>query len=548
MKIFPTVISAATPSKAERMVFQVLAGVDLGNHALGFHSVNLSEHDYKVSGEIDFVILSPRGLLVLEVKGGGVACNDGVWFYINRAGKTVRNSEGPFGQAESAMFSLHDRLAEDVDVSGLRFGYAVVTPDIRFDVNSVSWDSEIIVDGPQLSSGSAGLEDALLRIYDYWAKKISHKKGPAHIGTVQRVAELLRPSFEKVPSIAYRADALERRMESLTNQQYKLLDQVEDCRRFLCRGGAGTGKTFMLAELARRHADQGSSVLVTCASDVLCSYLRGRLPVSVDVVPFDALHVGAKNQYDVVLFDEAQDVLDFASLEVMERINKGGIEKGVWGIFYDDNLQASMFGIFDPETVTYLAEFGMPLKLSENCRNTRDIADQTKLATGGDIGFPVVGDGPPVEYGYYDEVEEQLGLLQDTLDRLIDDDVAQGHVTILSPLEFDESVVAHLPKRFKVQQLERAAAAAFPSRHITFSTIRDFKGLENRFIVLVDLSDPLRSPKDIASLYVGMTRARVGLHILLSRLAEPGLINAMKGNLPKLVGEAADGRNAVQRA
>jgi hypothetical protein len=112
MRTVPSVVFDATSSATERTVFDLLAASDLGAGATAYHSLNLARHDYKILGELDFVVLSPRGLLVLEVKGGGVNRRGGVFVYSDRYGVEHRSSEGPFQQARSGMFSLRRRLVD----------------------------------------------------------------------------------------------------------------------------------------------------------------------------------------------------------------------------------------------------------------------------------------------------------------------------------------------------------------------------------------------------------------------------------------------------
>jgi hypothetical protein len=59
----------------------------------------------------------------------------------------------------------------------------------------------------------------------------------------------------------------------------------------------------------------------------------------------------------------------------------------------------------------------------------------------------------------------------------------------------------------------------FPPDNISFSTVEDFKGLENRFIVLVDIDDIDGSAETMSSVYVAMSRARVALCTILSESA-----------------------------
>ena len=52
------------------------------------HSLALADHSYKRYGEIDFLMLTRKGIFVLEVKGGRVSRKDGLWTFINRYGQS----------------------------------------------------------------------------------------------------------------------------------------------------------------------------------------------------------------------------------------------------------------------------------------------------------------------------------------------------------------------------------------------------------------------------------------------------------------------------
>ena len=54
----------------------------------------------------------------------------------------------------------------------------------------------------------------------------------------------------------------------------------------------------------------------------------------------------------------------------------------------------------------------------------------------------------------------------------------------------------------------------FPGERISFSTIANFKGLENEAIVLVDLVAPDKFEGPLANHYVGMSRAKSYLALI----------------------------------
>ncbi len=65
MRRIPDVILECK-SDAEKKIFDLVGGLDLGSDWTAFHSLNCSEHEYKRWAEIDFLLLSKDFALVLE--------------------------------------------------------------------------------------------------------------------------------------------------------------------------------------------------------------------------------------------------------------------------------------------------------------------------------------------------------------------------------------------------------------------------------------------------------------------------------------------------
>jgi hypothetical protein len=103
---------------------------------------------------------------------------------------------------------------------------------------------------------------------------------------------------------------------------------------------------------------------------------------------------------------------------------------------------------------------------------------------------------------------------------LLCDGVPAGSITILSPLAYEKSSVAALPEqqRRKVIKLDDFSIRSFPIGGISFSEIKNFKGLENEVIIVIDLVDPStpREQSEKTNHYVAMSRAR-GLLCLIWR-------------------------------
>ena len=74
MRTIPTYIfDRKNIPKSEQKAFELLQEIDLEHDALALHSHNLVGDKKKLWYEIDFVILTRVGVLIIEVKGGRVA-------------------------------------------------------------------------------------------------------------------------------------------------------------------------------------------------------------------------------------------------------------------------------------------------------------------------------------------------------------------------------------------------------------------------------------------------------------------------------------------
>lgn len=590
MRMIPSRIMSSTQSNAERHLFEQFSALQWGAASVCLHSLDLPDHEYKAMGEIDFIVIGPRGLYVIEVKGGGIRCVNGIWEFENRWGQINRSSEGPFRQARSAMFSLRQRLANliaqlDVsipfserDLASLTMGYGVAFPDCDFDIRGAEFPHEIVFDYHRMQTDGLGRYLGILD--DYWHAKFPDKPSRANEKLVSRVVTLLRPDFELARSLQVESDRIEGRLVRMTEEQYSRLDIIEHCPRILVSGGAGTGKTFLAIEVARRHAAAGERTLLVCFSPLLAGFLEGRCqpqPVVVSSVhevmlsvvrrhgmppagfadnrpltdPWylhtlvPAFETASRNLadgelFDVLIVDEGQDILNLDYLTALGRMLRGGLEQGRWRIFYDPFNQGPIFGSMDSQVVDLLAEIAtVPARLNINCRNTDEVVLQTKLMTGADLGSQSTGPGPKVDYHFYRDRSHAAALLHKRLVHLDSHQVPMQDVTILSPLPFEQSTASLLRPRWRNQLTvyDGRTPARYPPHHISFSTIATFKGLENRFILLCDIDALDDTPLDRANLYVGMSRARVALWVAIHESQKHRQVEVTMRNIVEAVGD-----------
>lgn len=456
--------------------------------------------------EIDFLVVTDDFVLVIEVKGGRISRHDGLWRFTDRFGEHHDKREGPFDQAGSAMFVLERRLLERLPRLDVGFGFLVITPDEELG-DGFEWDPQTYA-GPRAMSVQ-GLERSCEGARRYWLEK--SKRRPRG-GAYRDLLGVLRPVFDRVPPLSGRIRALEADFIRFADRQYELLLAAERNARIVCLGGAGSGKTLLAVETAQRAAKQGDAVLVTCRSEPLAQVLSTALVgTEARCLPFSALD-GAPPA-DVLIVDEAQDLMDLQSYTRLDSVVKGGWEGGRWRLFCDPNNQANVDGRFDRTVFDELLDHAAVVELPFNCRNTATIVHQTQIVTGADIGVARAGEGPPVDFQECRDDAATGRLLEAHLKRLRQAEVDLADIAVVTVRDRVQDSAAVLTKSFRTGRLVDGAAKADGTGGVArVVTAADIKGLEASHVCVVDVEETVEQGAR-ARLYVAMTRARISLWI-----------------------------------
>ena len=513
-----------TGSQAEKRIFERLRAAFDDRYA-AFHSLRPTRHPRKRFPEIDFVICGPEGLYAIEVKGGRIACRDGVWHYQDRSGRTTRSHEGPFRQAETALHGLMEDLRANLPASVLdRFtiGYGVVFPDCEWSNAGAEWEPAMLADMRR----SRDLEGWLCGLFEHWRARRGRQARPDD-GALERLQAYLRPQVDALADedevrLFDQVEDARRRTVRLTDDQMRMADVAEANPRVLCAGGAGTGKTFLAERLARRWAEAGLQVALVCRSPWLRHFLASRLSMPgltvslIGGVRLDCRRAGL-DRFDALIVDEGQDLFEMRCIETLDGVVADGLEAGRWCWFHDLNNQA-LTSRYEPCARNYLESLEpvrMPLRI--NCRNTRVILEWIQDMLDADLGVQGAGAGPEVRrQTAIDRQASADRLVREIDDLVIAGGLAPGLVTVLSPFDLAESSIALLPADAarRVRRLDEYSMRDIPGDKVGFARIEEFKGLENEAIVVVDLPAPDGADRKTAEHYVAMSRARSVLSLI----------------------------------
>lgn len=531
---------------SEYRVYQLLTESKLDGYV--FHSLMLPCHEEKVIGEIDFVLLTRHGILCLEVKGGEVVYEDGYWIHVDFANRNHIKTEGPFKQVASNMFSLKSQayrcLPHNHIIQSTLFGCGVMFPDIYFNAHSLEYAREWIFDQ---SSFDKGIDDYLLKLYGFWRHNRLESGKPIldlNEQKVEMIAQYFRQDFHCKVLLPAIIETIEKQQILLTEEQFELLRDLFDNPRVLVNGGAGTGKTVIAVHAASECARKGAKVLYLTYNKLIAQDIRKSLnipnlkvvclhdyllEVTGLAVPADpkaqslfyshslpeaflTLNEAQMTQYDTLIIDEGQDLLNEVYLSCFERLLINGLQGGNWLVFYDQ-YQNLYNGNLEDGLMLIRSLNPVEFKLQMNCRNTRQIAEFNEKSTAIAAARVLKITGDEVTLVVSNNPQQLLKDVQQRVKELIKAGINLSDVVILSSHRKDKSkLFAVSSKPFEsICRFETATTETWhliPDNTLRFMTVHSFKGLEAKIVLLVDFEeDSIGSHNDFdATAYRNMLR------------------------------------------
>jgi len=533
-------------SPGEETLFNLLRTDPITRDWVIFHSLHIARHVTKPRGEADFLILIPEiGFLVLEVKSHSyIERVDGKWFF----GKSKEIKQSPFEQAETAMFSIREQLNNAIPWTKQRVFMDICWfTDLDFQIDGpVEWANWQALDVSHLPNAAESLlvsaKKEISRLREKVSKRIA-TSSPMTVAEVEEVINFLRPNFEFCLSEKQIRQNRQAELIHFIVEQYQAIDLCSQMKRVVFNGPAGTGKTLLAQEIAKRRNLRGDKVLLLCFNRLLADEVKSNLNLNgVVVSTFDSLAlelansessegktftlkeiqrigysglpVSIEHKFDFLIVDEAQDIFHPDSLGFIDKLLKNGLRDGSWVAFGDfdsqqiyggENLLGKLQDIYGEIPVA---------SLTQNCRNTSQIGSFTESTLPRApkwSKFRRDGENPtPKLIPMGDEVN-----ITDVLDQTIDDLRAEkftyDDIVVLSPSdrEFPEDLYGDSKYASKFVNANQRK----PGR-ITFTSIAKFKGLDSACVIAMDLETLESWPQREEYLYVLFTRARDRLSIL----------------------------------
>lgn len=522
---------------SELIVYELLE--KLGKEFTVFHSVQwLKRHNKWKSTwkENDFLLLHPQfGGLVIEVKGGDIYYKDGVFHQVNQAtGEEAILSEekknDPLSQAIDGIYHYREVLKYLTNKRDLheRFPIEAAVCFPACNVHQIIKSLPLkyreafgaIIDNSDIAIGTK----AIYNVFNFYQ---SYGKVNITDDEYNKIVESIASDFELVSAPSVKKDQLERAFIKLTNEQNSLLDYISEQKNATIQGVAGTGKTMIAKEAAKRYGEDGRKVLFLCFNKFLFADLVKKFPYEnvsyFNIHTFISHYRGGVDlmspekriselqkidwdelDYDDVIIDEAQD---FLNDEIIYFKDYSEYKDGHFMAFYDKNQLLTT-----QEVPEWIRDSECKLRLTKNCRNTYEIAVTSYNVIDLEMDKNIMSiNGDPTSICFVgNTLKQQLGNL---LKMLTSDKYGYdpSDIVILTLCPEHSSVLKDTNKLFGMElSLEKKNNAVW------LTTASKFKGLESKVVVITDINEDCFTDDYKKRLfYVACSRATQQLFLLV---------------------------------
>ena len=533
-------------------------------HGLSYDSVQESKIRKMV--EIDFLLLCPKGAVVVEVKGGNVNIRDGQ--YVLSRGKEQRIlDESPFDQANNAQFFLlySSQLLNSLQNQPIFITSCCAFPHANIDRTSDDPDTNL-----SWKLWSKPREDRRENFADFCLEVIEKSKLIQHktynelsLNQLQYIANRIAPtiSFVETTDDEIRWQDV---IEWLKLNNEDTLRSLRKNERIIVEGGPGTGKTTIAKEFIFLNKEKKglylcwnkllkSSIehkllckgLKNCSVEQYFAFLK-KLDPDGELISFEgfgrqsytdlcfniACLIDEKKSklnsvlYDYIIIDEAQDILDRGAKELIIDLTSpdGKINSSKFLIFYDCDQEYNAENRNPEQYIREMSWCSAQFILTENRRvsSTKQIvAFANAIRRGADLQIEYMKMTDP-EYIHLEKMANHKDIIKrlNSLRRDLSQKSTNDLVVLLDSNckwtksgngEFLYQRIIDLESVVEIDEV--TIKKLHEIGNVPICTILQYKGLESKHVILVVGEKEYQNKA--YELYVGITRAIIKIDIWL---------------------------------
>lgn len=497
------------------------------------HDYNLSTHPAskdKVEGQIDFLLLSKYGLLIIEVKGGGLRV-DGEDNYYSVRGREEYQTQNPFNQAKEYTHTLKDLIDQNIFVYRAvvlphEAGFQLTGPQLegyknlffsKADFNHLSSDSDsrainnLFYDF-LINLAKSSRKKILKELNPSWNfQKINEKifvKYPEL--SSKQIKSLKSELFPIQNSYGYNPERIN--SEIILNENYQTLKGLRRNTKVIVQGAPGTGKTVLAKKFLAEQTLKQQKGVFYCANKLIKAKIEFSIlrdyNVSEELITFKLYHDFTMNEVlssdnDFLIFDEAQEYFYKGLFEFIEKCNQV-MERPKVLVLYDPRQTI----IHDFNDISFYTDYYVESGFSHYYFDENYRCNQNKSIS---IFAENVLNNKKVEDALLVKEEvEKLKFLKELLDETT---FLKSERIILVHSELLESFKSFVQSYFR-NDLEELTKnnINLPSSKLRFTTPIKYRGLENKSVILITTEFDERAR---VQNYVAITRAMDDIKCIL---------------------------------
>lgn len=515
--------------------------------------------------QIDFLLVSEKGVIIVEVKGGKVGIEQGLYYYEASRERTYME-RAPFDQARDYMYALINNRV--ISASQLFIDTVCAFPHTRMDHTSTNPGTDLgfkLWSKIQHDDHSKSFADFCIGVLESDKNKNGWRRPDLQAQDVEIAIQSLLYNFADRSRNVYSERGMEAILQRLNIDNLSTFNSLQKNDRLFIEGGPGTGKTTIArAYKEKYHTLRGlylcwnklleakiknelwQAGLPNCIVEQFASFVFSLQSQDLTTkLSLDDITSGAANNkleslfssvreqndfvpYDYIIIDEAQDVLDKGAiplLDALTSVTKDGVSTGRYLVFFDTEQGFNYESRQIDELADSLALNGARFILDTNKRvpTNKEIVSFAKMLLNGlsakDVFKTIIKENyASTQVFYFDGAKQLIKHINQIKKEIREGAKNWNEYVILADSSTKKEQTTGSEKLYdRIATIEGIKELSSKNicqetPEIPFTSMLAYKGLECKHVILVING---RTEISTLELYVGMTRAIMDLQLLV---------------------------------
>lgn len=528
-------------NNSEREFYALLKEHPLTKDWIVFYSHRMVSARY--INEVDFLILiKDLGISLIELKANNPISISPSTFIYNYMGR-IEEKENPFRKIKNLVSQFKTVLrSQGENLEKIFVSHIIIFPqyDKLFDRRiclSDNTDNYITA-----LTEKKDIPSQIINMHVRQSQNVRRNERPRDAREINemllKVENILRDEIELDEDILIKQFERENR-PGLSQNLLSRWFMIEDLKKAILIGPAGTGKTFscvqqiikkskeqcriayfchgpLLARKLSREFKEVNSVEIFELRDFLCKKLNRPYDkeISIKELIKDMSRSNPRPRYDFILADEGEFYFSNSFLTLSDKLLKNGLKDGFfWTAFDECFLEREQLFEINKALDNFKLD-GLKIKLSVNYRNSPDISSLISSFCGNNIyeKSEVCNLSQITTIFYGDSQEASISATLETLLTVY----RPSEITFLSPKNVQESFAGKLREENRSWGRKMSQLSSPQEGFFNYGDLNSFSGMESKVVIITDLDEDFFSnPKAGKILYKISSRSLFKLIFLV---------------------------------